>query len=369
MKPLKPTQNKSEPSKRCEICNANEAIYCCPQCFIRTCSLKCVKSHKTQTKCQGRRDRTKFLPLARMTDTTLKSDYHLLEDVLTKSEKGKRLIQDLGVKLGGVKKRKLEEKRSLVNDNMNDDETLPLQPLLQLKLSDEKKREKQSLPMIGEKRELEEELIESKTKQHDIKQTTPLSMGVTSERDAYLAQFPYKKQQLVHQARKRNTNLLLMAPILQRHKLNRTRYDVKKDIFYWKVEFRLHSRSGLKIGNPDQVSPKILIVNFASEQKTLQTYLESVLEANSSHSAGSMRSYLKPFCRHGHSDQLKDGISVLLKRLPCPSSRPKYVRVNVRETLNLILKDKTVIEHPSFEIVHAEDMSQFPLFIEELNCN
>lgn len=309
-----------------------------------------------------------------MNDTTLRNDYHFLEDVLTKSEKGKRLIKDLGVRFGGVaKKRKLEEKRSLADDTRkNGDDALPLQPLLQLDLSEDKKVREQTFPLNDEKRELEEEVFESNssnTKQNDIKPQTLPSIDLTCEKDAYLAQFPRKNQQLVQQARRRNTNLLLMAPIMQRHKLNRTRYDAKKDIFHWKVEFRLHTRSSLKIGDPETVSSKLLTLNFASEQQTLQTHLEGLLEANSCHSAGSMRSYLKPFCLHGHFNQLGDGTHVLIKRLPCPSSRPKYIKVDVRETLNMILKDMTVIEHPSFEIVRTEDMPRFPLLIEELNCN
>ena len=115
-----------------------------------------MKSHKNQTKCQGRRDRTQFLSLARMNDTTLRNDYHFLEDVLTKSEKGKRLIKDLGVRFGGVaKKRKLEEKRSLADDTRkNGDDALPLQPLLQLDLSEDKKGREQTFPLNDEKREL-----------------------------------------------------------------------------------------------------------------------------------------------------------------------------------------------------------------------
>eukprot|EP00980_Cylindrotheca_fusiformis_P023172 scaffold10199_cov146-Cylindrotheca_fusiformis.AAC.29 len=73
--------------QKCKECNEKEAIYQCPGCGARTCSVECVKSHKKRTKCSGKRNRGSFLPLSRMTDSTLRSDYFLLEEVMNRMPK------------------------------------------------------------------------------------------------------------------------------------------------------------------------------------------------------------------------------------------------------------------------------------------
>lgn len=37
-------------SLNCQICQENKALYTCPQCFLRTCSLRCVNEHKKMVK-------------------------------------------------------------------------------------------------------------------------------------------------------------------------------------------------------------------------------------------------------------------------------------------------------------------------------
>ena len=59
------------PDGYCEICKEVLAIYRCPRCEIRTCSLKCVKKHKAERECNGKRDKTKYVAVKEMTDYTL----------------------------------------------------------------------------------------------------------------------------------------------------------------------------------------------------------------------------------------------------------------------------------------------------------
>lgn len=76
---------------KCEECTANTSLYQCPRCSIRTCSLQCCREHKKRTGCSGKRNRGEFLPLNRMTDATVRSDYFFLEEVLnTMSRNQKR---------------------------------------------------------------------------------------------------------------------------------------------------------------------------------------------------------------------------------------------------------------------------------------
>ncbi|XP_043276258.1 box C/D snoRNA protein 1 isoform X2 [Venturia canescens] len=67
--------------EECEVCAAQKAKYTCPKCEVRTCSLTCVNIHKKELKCDGIRDKTKFIPLNNFSDLDLLSDYRLLEEV------------------------------------------------------------------------------------------------------------------------------------------------------------------------------------------------------------------------------------------------------------------------------------------------
>ncbi|XP_048845624.1 box C/D snoRNA protein 1 isoform X2 [Brienomyrus brachyistius] len=64
----------------CEACGAEEAKYRCPACLKHSCSLPCVKKHKSDSGCTGVRDKTAFVPLSRFDEMTLLSDYRFLED-------------------------------------------------------------------------------------------------------------------------------------------------------------------------------------------------------------------------------------------------------------------------------------------------
>lgn len=54
----------------CEICEVSEAKYRCPQCFIETCSVLCIKKHKQGSQCDGVTRRTRHIPMGEMDDLT-----------------------------------------------------------------------------------------------------------------------------------------------------------------------------------------------------------------------------------------------------------------------------------------------------------
>ncbi|XP_055535923.1 box C/D snoRNA protein 1 [Wyeomyia smithii] len=64
----------------CEVCNAVPAKYTCPKCEIKSCCLKCINIHKKELNCDGVRDRTKYIPLKKMTKMDMMSDYYFLEE-------------------------------------------------------------------------------------------------------------------------------------------------------------------------------------------------------------------------------------------------------------------------------------------------
>uniref|UniRef100_A0AAG5DTN7 Box C/D snoRNA protein 1 n=1 Tax=Anopheles atroparvus TaxID=41427 RepID=A0AAG5DTN7_ANOAO len=74
----------------CEACNSKPAKYTCPRCEVKTCSLNCLNLHKRELKCDGVRDKTKYLPLAKMTKMDLMNDYYFLEECTKFVEDRKR---------------------------------------------------------------------------------------------------------------------------------------------------------------------------------------------------------------------------------------------------------------------------------------
>lgn len=57
-----------------------QAIYTCPKCEVKTCSLKCSTIHKKELECDGVRDKTKYIPRNKMTTMDYESDYRFLEE-------------------------------------------------------------------------------------------------------------------------------------------------------------------------------------------------------------------------------------------------------------------------------------------------
>nr|XP_015210728.1 PREDICTED: box C/D snoRNA protein 1 [Lepisosteus oculatus] len=64
----------------CEACGSEEARYRCPRCLRPSCSLSCVKRHKSDSGCSGVRDKTAFVPVADFDEMNLLCDYRFLED-------------------------------------------------------------------------------------------------------------------------------------------------------------------------------------------------------------------------------------------------------------------------------------------------
>jgi hypothetical protein len=176
---------------RCQECKEAVSQYQCPRCSRRTCSLECCQSHKKRTGCNGKRDRTTFLRLEQMNDSTVNSDYFFLENVLQTMDGGKRLIKQIGAIAGGGSQRLLPEVDDANNGNDDDDDD-----------DNDRRDQKRRKPNV----------------EH----------------------LPPKWRRLVQQAKERDITLLLMPPGMERHKSNTTHVHAKSNVFMWKVEFAIH---------------------------------------------------------------------------------------------------------------------------------
>ncbi|XP_059619850.1 box C/D snoRNA protein 1 [Phlebotomus argentipes] len=77
----------------CEVCKNIEAKYTCPKCEVKTCSLACLKIHKKELECDGIRDKTRYIPLKKMTNMDYMSDYNFLEGC-TRFVHGRKRLND-----------------------------------------------------------------------------------------------------------------------------------------------------------------------------------------------------------------------------------------------------------------------------------
>jgi hypothetical protein len=64
--------DKTLSSKKCLGCGA-EAVYRCPGCGVESCSVACVRKHKEETQCDGKRSQATYIPLSQFTDQQLLS--------------------------------------------------------------------------------------------------------------------------------------------------------------------------------------------------------------------------------------------------------------------------------------------------------
>eukprot|EP01035_Chromulina_nebulosa_P033978 gene33978-45523_t len=75
----------------CEACGVESAVYKCPRCGYLSCCLDCCKKHKIELNCNGKRDRVAFVPSHSLRESTLRNDYHFLEDILQSKDSAKRI--------------------------------------------------------------------------------------------------------------------------------------------------------------------------------------------------------------------------------------------------------------------------------------
>ncbi|KAI8866456.1 hypothetical protein GQ42DRAFT_112648, partial [Ramicandelaber brevisporus] len=64
----------------CSCCGAASAKYRCPGCNACTCSVACVKAHKSNTGCTGVRSKNHFIRRSAFTEMDMQSDIGYLED-------------------------------------------------------------------------------------------------------------------------------------------------------------------------------------------------------------------------------------------------------------------------------------------------
>lgn len=365
----------------CAVCQANVAIYRCPRCHVYTCSLKCCRTHKSDAKCDGKRDRTQFCSVKGFTDSQLSSDYHFLEDVLKVSESTKRLYHGIvagdnasSAASSASTKRARGNKINVQNLGKLDLDSIsskpPAHPLL---------RAKEGKSMVN----VLAHGVDDMEMEKDETQLAHQSNGIINE---LLANKPDAKPMqskrenvspLVRQAELKGVNLLRMPIGMERRRSNTTKFSKKKGII-WKVELCFHHTKDTSDGGGDESRsskekpvlpklfkveskvPKVLKVESkVSDSSTLYEELGKHLDVHPGNST--TRSSLRAF-----ATVPRGSLVLFMKRLPCSSAAPQYYKLDPNTALVDSLKGKTLIEFPTIDVALESDKDNFPLFIDEI---
>lgn len=80
----------------CVVCHAKPAIYTCPRCSMRTCSMSCSHQHKSLGDgCSGVRNKAAYVPMNDYGYMALMSDYTFLEEMGRKvGDWGREIVQN-----------------------------------------------------------------------------------------------------------------------------------------------------------------------------------------------------------------------------------------------------------------------------------
>ena len=93
--PAVPTTKISGRKVLCTFCKLKDAIYTCPRCAFKSCSLACSNGHKETMNCAQVRDKAAYVPMNQYGIGTLANDYGYLEEVGRKvSEWGRDIGQN-----------------------------------------------------------------------------------------------------------------------------------------------------------------------------------------------------------------------------------------------------------------------------------
>ena len=338
-------------TKQCHECRAHPALYQCPRCSFRSCSLPCCRAHKRRTQCNGRRDKTQFLKVSQMNDATLTSDYLFLEEIVGRVDAGKRLLRSAGGAGGGGRNNSSHSNKNHHHKRPRreggggeadtaaaaaaavEDEAPPPHTLLQAASSSSIVADTTTTKGIAR-------ILPQQNHHQTPQQLTP------------------KWRNFQRLAASRWTTVLFMPTGMARHQQNKS--FVKKDTLHWTIEWRWHDgddddhADANGKDNPEkQQSPPQIQTTTVSETSVVGDVLRSLRWAGPQDDTTS-----------------SSNVSILRKRLPGRSDQPKYVEIAPTATVREALQHATVYEFPTLDLVpHSNNrrlLADFPRLIADV---
>ena len=317
----------------CQECCVTAFRYVCPRCAFRSCSLACCQRHKVRRSCNGRRDRTAFLRTSQMTDATLQSDYHFLEDVVRQVDTGKRLLAEQ------PQSSHKRPRRSGASPFQHQNTTNSPHPLLQTQS-----------PLTHN----------HSTWAHVSARWRNLAQQTRRDRDTLILFQPNGMQR-----RLQNQTRLLVgnnAANMGEYKQSSTFISMKdkketggvgNPVWYWTVEWVVYSSpptindTTTPGDTQNAASPPFRIFTTVIETTRVKEALGSAL---SQIERQTPQTQLTPY-------------RLLIQQIP----QHLYALVDGNETLRDVLQDRTVIEFPTLHVVPASRLSEFALAVTEVN--
>ncbi|EPS32677.1 hypothetical protein PDE_07637 [Penicillium oxalicum 114-2] len=87
-------------SELCSICHVNPPKYRCPRCATRTCSLPCSRRHKLWSQCSGVRDPAAYLKRSELaTEVAFDRDFNFITGIERTLERAERDAENRGIDL------------------------------------------------------------------------------------------------------------------------------------------------------------------------------------------------------------------------------------------------------------------------------
>eukprot|EP00978_Attheya_sp_CCMP212_P002723 scaffold5585_cov57-Attheya_sp.AAC.5 len=362
----------------CQMCRSKVALYKCPRCFVKTCSLECVKSHKLDRQCDGKRDRTAFCRVSQFTDQTLKSDYHFLEDVLAAlPSSGKRQHNVPGI----------QPPPSNPHSSGNNNHAAPTPVLLQAPrktiatFSPESEKCTQSISTMtavgGDDKQQQSMLIERSGDNNCANDVESLQLQPAlkrpkydtpngEEEDAWFLALPGHLKKLVAQARRRGTNLLLMPTGMERRKSNTTSHNHKADRLSWKVDFLFSNNSVGEDSINAGEKTESFVLDRVPEESTWLAVLSDALTTQRKRVGKSsvLTEWLSRLQNTSNQDSSLEWC-LLMKKIP--STQLRYIQLDKSKSVRESLNDLTVIEYPTILVVPKTQLQNYPLLIQQVD--
>lgn len=278
---------------KCEICGKNSK-YRCPNCKMYTCSLPCIKEHKKQKKCTGKKRFTNFVPLSEMNNDTLQNDLKLLTRITDSLSSYKR--QKMSIKIKNSSNSIISHRlKTLVKGCIDRDINLNISPKEFIRYKSNSSIYVNTIDTIFWNIEL----------QIQTKDTITWSSEKTaiSEKTIFISlidQFLLQKPPCIQIYSQNDSKKILNTPLFSTNKRYRTTYPIVTELWY--------------------------------------TWRSSVIDIDDLESIDedSINSF---------------PLQILLPILPSPANEPAYIRINPQDTIKNSLKGCTIYDYPKFIIV------------------
>lgn len=137
-------------------------------------------------------------------------------------------------------------------------------------------------------------------------------------------------------ARERGTLVMFLPSGMYRHKTNKS--CVKNKVLHWTVDVVTHS-----------IRPTSSLSSVTSLDVCESVLLRDIRAKITLESDGPP----------------EEDCAILMKRLPCPSNAPVYNRLDPSSTLADALRDMTVMEYPTLELVPPERLDDFCVAVQD----